>query len=166
MQLAVRRRLGAHGEVLGVDHRLALDGAVLADDGDVLAARRRELAREAAHRRRRHARRRREPCRLVVFRRRLHELRPQRHRDVGGEAVRQNRLGLIEADPHAGDELRREADEPRVVEAVGRAGLARGRQREAELPRARASARVDDVGHHARHQKRRRLADRARRRVR
>ena len=68
-------------------------------------------------------------------------VRPERHRDVGGEAVRQDRARLIEADPDAGDELRREADEPRVVEIVGRAGLAGGRQREAELPRARRRCR-------------------------
>ena len=50
----------------------------------------------------------------------------------------QNRVRLIEADPDAGHQLRREADEPGVVEVVGRAGLAGGRQREARA-RARAS---------------------------
>ena len=47
-------------------------------------------------------------------------------------------MRLIEADPHAGDQLRREADEPRVVEIVGRAGLAGRRQREPKLPRPAA----------------------------
>ena len=89
-----------------------------------------------------------------------------RHRDVGGEAVRQNRVRLIEADPDAGHELRREADEPRVVEIVGRAGLAGGRQREAQAARARLPVpALIDVGHHRRHQERRRVADRARRRL-
>ena len=91
----------------------------------------------------------------------LHELRPERHGDVGGEAVRQNRPRLVEPDPDAGHQLRREADEPGVVEVVGRAGLAGRRQREAELPRAAAGAGVDDVGQHRRHQERGRVADRA-----
>ena len=71
---------------------------------------------------------------------------------VAGEPVRQNRARLIEPDPDAGGELRREPDEPGVVEIVGRAGLARGGQREAQAPGVRAGARVDDVGHHGRHQ--------------
>ena len=50
-----------------------------------------------------------EPFGLVVLRRRLHERRPERNRDVRRKPVWKNRPRLIEADPHARDELRRDS---------------------------------------------------------
>ena len=103
VQVAVRRRLGAAGEVFGVDHRPALELAVVVDDLDVARSLRSPACPTAGR-----------PLAVTMpaggvnhsglssSRRGLHELRPDRHRDVGGEAVRQNRARLIEPDPDAG----------------------------------------------------------------
>ena len=61
-------------------------------------------------------------------------------------------LFLIVAEPHAGDERRRVADEPRIAVIVGRAGLARGGQLEPFRARAAPGAAIHHVGQHARHQ--------------
>ena len=60
---------------------------------------------------------------LVVRRRRFHEARPHRHRQLAREPIRDDGARLVEADPHAGHEMRREADEPRVDVVVRRPGL-------------------------------------------
>src|SRR5476651_1175333 len=73
---AVRRRLRARREVLGVDHRPAFELAV-AHDLDVLAAVGGAQTRQPADARGRHAIGRDEPLRCVVARRRLHEVRPR-----------------------------------------------------------------------------------------
>src|SRR4029453_3894627 len=54
----------------------------------------------------------------------LHEFRPDRQRDSRAVRVASNRRGLVEADPHHRHDFRGEADEPRVVVIVVRAGLA------------------------------------------
>ncbi len=66
--------------------------------------------------------------------------------------LRDDRARLVEANPHARDQMRRESDEPRIHVVVGRAGLARRRQREAFLTRLVRGAVVHDIGQHARHQ--------------
>src|SRR5262249_8881226 len=124
MQVAVCGGLRPAGEVLGIDHRAMLTISMLVDHLDVLAALRRQLPGQPANRGCHDSRWRAEPGGLVTARRRLHELRPDGDRHVGCEPVRQNRLRLIEADPDSGGERWREADEPGVVEVVGRPGLA------------------------------------------
>ena len=119
VQVAVGRRLGARARSTRCRPSTAVEPSpLLVDDLDVLAALVGQLPRQPADRRASTMPGGRlEPFRLVALGRRLHEVRPQRHRDVGGKAVRQNRPRLIEADPDAGHELRREADEPGVVDS-------------------------------------------------
>ena len=78
-------------------------------------------------------------------RRRLHELDPDRQRGARAGLAPAEEAALVVADPHAGDDVRREAHEPGVGLLVRRAGLAG--ERPAELARARAGAvRVHDRG--------------------
>src|SRR5262245_42281135 len=67
-----------------------------------------------------------------------HERRPDRER--GLRAAEADRLVVVEADPHDREEVRREADEPGITQVVGRAGLARGVEREALAARPGAGA--------------------------
>ena len=60
-----------------------------------------------------------EPLGLVAGGRGFHEARPRGHGDHAREAAAHDLLRPIEADPHAGGEPRREADEPRVGVIVG-----------------------------------------------
>ena len=55
-----------------------------------------------------------------------HELRPDRQRRL--RAAQAERLIVVESDPDDGQQLRREADEPRVAQIVGRAGFAGARR--------------------------------------
>ena len=64
----------------------------------------------------------------------LHEVGPDRQRDARGVGLAADRRRLIEADPDAGDDRRREADEPGVVIVVGRAGLAADRSARRRAP--------------------------------
>src|SRR6476659_5063263 len=153
------RRLCSAREILRVHHRPRLELAVLRNDLRRLAACGGQLAREATDVDPDDVLGFVEPLSLGAFRRPLHEAGPDRHGDIGGVAVGDDRPGLVEADPDAGDEMRREAYEPRVVVVVGRAGLPGGGKRETHLPRAVGRSRRDHVREHARHQIGRRRAD-------
>ena len=96
--------------------------------------------------------RRREPLRLVALGRRLHERRPDRHRDVGGEAVGRIVCGWSKPTQTPVSSVGVKPTNQASLIVVGGAGLAGRRQREAEAAGARRGAGVDDVGHHARHQ--------------
>jgi hypothetical protein len=100
-----------------------------------------------------------QPVRFVVSRHLFHEARPHRHSEVRGKSARDDGSRLVVADPHARRQMRRVADEPRIVIVVRRSRLARSRQHEPFAPGRPGSARVDDVGEHLRHLKRGRLAD-------
>ena len=66
---------------------------------------------------------------------RHHERRPDGQRRL--RAAQAERLVVVEAHPDHGQQLRREADEPRVAQVVGGARLASGVEREAAGARAR-----------------------------
>src|SRR6185312_2122791 len=68
--------------------------------------------------------RRRERGRRRVLQRIDHEIAKDRRDDMAAGLVVAERSRLVEPDIAAGDEVWREADEPRVVEVVGGAGLA------------------------------------------
>ena len=72
--------------------------------------------------------------------RRGHEPRPGGHGDGAAKSFAHDRRRLIEAEPHAGQQMRRVADEPGVGVVVGGAGLAAGRQLEARRARPRRGA--------------------------
>ena len=54
----------------------------------------------------------------------LHERRPDGGGGVAARVARAQPAGRVVAHPHAGDEVGREADEPRIAIVVGGAGLA------------------------------------------
>src|SRR5690606_30531004 len=63
----------------------------------------------------------------LVFERRRHEVAEDRRRRAGTLLDLAEGPRLIEPDPHAGYEIRREADEPGIEAVVGGAGLSRDR---------------------------------------
>ena len=93
------------------------------------------------------------PCRP------LHEIGPDRQRDARAVRLAADRRRLIETDPHAGDDRRGIADEPRVAIVVGGSGLAGDRPADAQRARRRAGAALDDVAQHAGHLEGDRRAD-------
>ena len=95
------------------------------------------------------SRRRREIERRARRRRRFHESSPRRQRSL--RAGEPEHFFLIETGPHHGQQIRREAREPRVLGIVGGAGLACRRTREAHRARARAGAVIDHVLEHELH---------------
>ena len=86
-----------------------------------------------------------------VLQRFLHEIDPHRQGRVPAFLVVAERSLLVEPDPRGGDEVRIEADEPRVAAVAGGAGLA-GDVGPSEHLRALRRAALDhvrhDVGHH------------------
>ena len=161
MERAVVEGLGATHEILGVDHRLAGRHAFAVEHNRTTASIGRQLATQAAHRDRHNRRRHREGIRCAVARRHRHEASPERHRQVARVAVGDDRPRHVVPDPDARDEVRREADEPRVVIVIRGSRLAGSRQRETDFACLPRGPRVDDVGHHRRHDVRGRFAERA-----